>query len=270
MPEQELDTERRQGVMTAVVAALSEQTEHLKYRDFDRPPRLELEEIKDALEDEEVGNEVAYLRDAGVVSTEGFQDGTLMVKLNPDVAGFAADLKDFMYERLDGSVRALASSDEYLDFEAPEGWPEWDEAERNDLAEGGFVDYSRNLGPLCAVLSIYGEERLRGADLTEYSVEALADCFSLDGYDLEIEVEKQLEILDRLGYVERYSTGLGDVYRLADNREVKQDAERIAEFRDDTFSGYPQHMALAYEEADRQELAEKGVKLVQRPETQVQ
>lgn len=256
--------------MTAVVAALSEQKEHLKYRNLDRPPRLELEELKDVLDDDEVGNEVAYLRDAEVVSTETFQDETLMVELNPAVAGFAADLKEFMYERFDGSVRALAASDEYLNFEAPDGWPDWDEAERNDLAEEGFVDYSRNLGPLCAVLSIYGEERLRGADLTEYSVEALEDSFSLDGYDLEIDVGKQLEILDRLGYVERYSTDLGGVYRLADDRKVKQDAEEIAEFRDDTFSGYPQKMALAYEESDRQELAEKDVKLVQRPETQIQ
>jgi hypothetical protein len=269
MPEREFDTERRQGVMSAVVAALSEEKEHLKYRDIDRPPRLELKELKAELGDEDVGNEVAYLRDAGVVSTETFQDETVMVKLNPDLAGFAADLKDYMYEEFNGSVRALASSDEYLDFEAPEDWPQWEVPGRNDLAEGS-VEYSKNLGPLCAVLSMYGAERLSGAGLTEYSVNAIEDSFSLEGYDTEIDVEKHLNILDRLGYVERYSTGLGDVYRLADDEEVKQDAEDIAEFRNNEFSGYPQNMAFAYEEDDRQELAEKGVKLVQRPETQVQ
>ncbi len=253
--------------MTAVVAALSEQEDHLKYRNLERPPRLELEELKAALDDEELGNEVAYLRDAGVVSTEAFQDETLTVKLNPEVAGFAADLKDFMYEEFNGSVRALAASDQYLDFEAPESWPEWDGPERNDLAEG-FVDYSRNLGPMCAVLSMYGEERLHGADLPEYSPESLEDAMSLDGYELDIDVERQLEILEQLGYMERHSTGLADVYRLADDREVKQDAEDIAEFRDDIFSGRPENMALAYEEADRHELAEKGVRLVRRPEEQ--
>lgn len=39
----------------------------------------------------------------------------------------------------------------------------------------------------------------------------------------------------------------------------------IVEHRDRVFSGYPQNMALAYEEADRVELEEKGVKLVQKP-----
>jgi hypothetical protein len=51
---------------------------------------------------------------------------------------------------------------------------------------------------------------------------------------------------------------------------VKRDAEMIAEHRDEIFSGYPQNMAFAYEEADRVELSDKGVKLVQRPEKQLQ
>lgn len=41
-------------MMTGIVAALSDQEEHLKYRNIDRPPRLELEEIKAELGDEDV------------------------------------------------------------------------------------------------------------------------------------------------------------------------------------------------------------------------
>jgi hypothetical protein len=259
-------TERslRTGALTAVVAALGDQEELLKFRDRDRAPRLELEEIKTEL-DSDISNEVAYLRDAGIVSTETFQDETVEVKLNPDVAGKASEMKDLMYEEFDGSLQALASSNEYMKFEAPDEWPVWEGPERNELAEG-FVDYSRELGPLCAVMSMYGEDRLMGADTSEYSVGAMEEMFSLEDYELQLDLEDYLETLERIGYVEKHHTGLNNVYRLVDDEDVKNDAEMIAEHRDEVFSGYPQNMAFAYEEADRVELAEKGVKLAQRPE----
>lgn len=250
--------------MSAVVAALSKQKEHLKHRDLERAPRLELEEIKAELDDKDVGNEVAYLRDAGVVSTETFQDETVMVKLNPEIAGFAADIKDFMYEEFNGSVRALAASEEYLDFQAPNGWPEWNGPDLNEGIDKK-INYEKYLGPLCAVLSIYGEDRLNGADRTEYSVEGMEEAFSFEGYEVRLDIERQMEILEQLGYLERYKSGSRGVYRLSDDEEVKIDARQIAEFRNKIFSGQPQNLALAYEEADRLELEEKGVKLVQRP-----
>jgi len=55
-------------------------------------------------------------------------------------------------------------------------------------------------------------------------------------------------------------------YRLADDEEVRLDALDIAEFRNKIFSGYPHNMTIAYEEADRVELEDRGVKLVQKPE----
>ena len=262
------ENDLRTGALTAVVAALGDQKELLKFRDKDRAPRLELEEIKAEL-DSDISNEIAYLRDAGIVSTKTFPDETVEVKLNPDVAGKASEMKELMYEKFDGSLQALASSDEYMKFEAPDEWPVWEGPERNELAEG-FVDYSRELGPLCAVMSMYGEDRLMGANTSEYSVEALEDGFSLDDYEADMDLERYLETLESLGYVEKRFTGLNHVYRLANDEEVKTDAEMIAEHRDESFSGHPQDMVLAYKEADRMELAEKGVKLVQRPETQVQ
>ena len=55
-------------------------------------------------------------------------------------------------------------------------------------------------------------------------------------------------------------------YRIADDEEVRLDALDIAEFRNKIFSGYPRNMVIAYEEADRVELEDRGVKLVQKPE----
>lgn len=263
---QERNNELRSGALTAVVAALGDQKELLKFRDKDRDPRLELEELRDELDDD-ISNEIAYLRDAGVVSTEGFQDETVEVKLNPDLAPQASEMKELMYDEFDGSLKALAASDEYMDFESVE-WPLWEGPDRRDSEEIS-MEYS-DMGPLCAVMSMYGEERLNGADITEYSVGALEESFSLDDYDLELDLEEHLETLERLGYVEKHHTGLNNVYRLVDDEDVKNDAEMIAEHRDEVFSGYPQNMALAYEEADRMELEEKGVKLVQRPRKQVQ
>ncbi|AOV94577.1 hypothetical protein AQV86_01465 [Nanohaloarchaea archaeon SG9] len=258
----------RTGALSAVVAALGDQKELIKFRDSDRSPRLELREIKAEL-DEDISNEVAYLRDAGIVSTESFQNETVEVKLNPEFAFQASEMKDLMYEEFNGSLEALAASSEYMKFEAPDDWPLWEGPERNDLAQGS-VDYRRNMGALCAVMSLYGEERLRGANITEYSTRAMEDQFSLDEYEVEIDLEKHLQTLERLGYVERHSKGLNDIYRLADNQQVKRDAKMIAEYRDKIFSGYPQNMAFAYEEADRVELSDKGVKLVERPEKQLQ
>lgn len=256
------------GALTAVVAALGDQKEVLEHRDVNRPPRLELEELKAEL-DEDISNEVAYLRDAGIVSTEVLEDKTVEIKLNPDLEDKASEITDLLYEDYGGFLGVLASSDEYMDFEPPDGWPRWEGPEQNDLAEG-TVDYSKNMGPLCAVMSTYGEERLRGANITEYSVEAMREQFSLENFEIELDIKEHLETLERLGYVEKHSTRFDDVYRLADDEEVKTDAEMIAEHRNEIFSEYPQNMALAYEEADRTELAEKGVKLVQRPEKQVQ
>lgn len=258
----------RTGALTAVVAALGDQGELLSSRGEERPPRLELEELRAEL-DREISNEIAYLRDAGVVSTETFQDETVMVKLNSEMSDEASEMKELMYQEFHGSLKALSGSSEYMKFEAPDDWPVWEGPDRNDLVDGS-VDYSGDLGPLCAVMSMYGEERLQGADITEYSVEALENRFSMEDYELDIDLEEHLETLERLGYVEKHFTGLNNVYRLADDEEVKTDAEMIASHRDEVFSGYPQNMAFAYEEADRMELAEKGVKLVQRPEKQVQ
>jgi hypothetical protein len=264
MSHQEIDSKRRQGVTTAVVATLSDRKENPQGKSPERPPRMELEEIKAELDDEDVGNEVAYLRDAGVVSTETPSEDTVMIKLNPSVTDHTEELINHMYREFDGFVKRLAASDEYLDFEAPNGWPEWEGPERNELAEG-LVDYENNMGYLCAVLSIYGEERLQDEDLIQYSVEDIEDEMNLDNQDTDIDAERQLEILEQLGYVERHSKEPLDVYRLADDSEVKRDAERLARFKNDTFSGFPQNMAVAYEEEDRQELEDKGVKLVQRP-----
>lgn len=263
---QEPENSLRSGALTAVVAALGGEGELLKFQDKDRDPRLELQELKAEL-DRDISNEVAYLRDAGVVSTETFSDETVMVRLNPEMSDEASEMKELMYQRFNDSLKSLSHSEEYMKFEAPDEWPVWEGPDRSELAEGS-IDYSKNLGPLCAVMSMYGEERLQGADLTEYSVDAMEDSFSLDDYELQLDLEDHLETLERLGYVEKRFTGLNSVYRLADDEEVKLDAEIIAQHRDEVFSGYPQNMALAYEEADRQELAEKGVKLVQRPEAQ--
>lgn len=252
--------------MTAVVAALGDQKELLKFRDETRDPRLELGELRDEL-DRDISNEIAYLRDAGVVSTKVFQDDTVEVKLNPDLASQASQMKELMYDEFDGSLKTLAASDEYMDFDQI-NWPRWEGPDLRE-AEDISMEYS-DMGPLCAVMSMYGEERLRGAAITEYSVGALEESFSLEDYELQLDLEDHLETLERLGYVEKHHTGLNNVYRLVDDEEVKNDAEMIAEHRDEAFSGYPQNMALAYEEADRIQLAEKGVKLVQRPEEKVQ
>jgi len=256
------DNGLRSGVLTAVLAALGDQKEILE-RDQDRAPRLELEEIKAEL-DREVSNEIAYLRDAGIVSTR-VEDETVEIKLNSKVSSEASEIKELMYEEFGGSLEALATSGEYMDFEPPSGeWSLWEGPERNDLATGS-VDYEENLGSLCAVVSMYGEERLQGADITEYSVGALEERLSLDGYELELDLKEHLETLERLGYVEKHSTDFNDVYRLASDEEVKTDAEMIAEHRNEVFSGHPENMAFAYEEGDRVELEKKGVKLVQRP-----
>lgn len=264
---EEPDTSLRSGAITAVVAALGDQREILESKDVERAPRLELEELKAEL-DRDISNEVAYLRDAGIVFTETLEE-TVMIKLNPDVEDKASEMKELMYDEFNGSLRAISMSDTYMKFEAPERWPVWEGPDRDEPLEGS-VDYMKNLGSLCAVMSMYGEEIRHGSEVTEYSVEALEDSFSLDDYDLEMDLEEHLETLERLGYVEKHHTGLNDVYRLADDEEVKLDAKMIAEHRDEVFSGYPQNMAFAYEEADRQELTQKGVKLVQKPETQIQ
>lgn len=253
----------RSSVLSGLLAALGEQDSHLRYRRPENPSSLELKEIQELLETRDLGNEVAYLRDAGVVTTETFSDGTVKVSMNPEISFQAAEIKQRLHEEYDGDLERLVGSGEYLDFEAPDGWPSWEGPEFNDPVDVS-ADYGKNMGPLCAVMSMYGEERLQGADITEYSVNALKESFSLDDHELELDLESHLETLERLGYVERHYKGLNNVYRLADDEEVKEDAERIAEHRDRVFSGYPQNMALAYEEADRVELEEKGVKLVQR------
>lgn len=263
----EIDDELQSGALTAVVAALGDQKELLEFRDKDRSPHLELEELKDEL-DQDISNEVSYLRDSGIVSTEVFQDETVEVKLNPDLTPQASEMKKLMYNEFDGSLKSLAHSDEYMDFDHVE-WARWEGPEQNNFVTGS-VDYGKNMGSLCAIMSLYGEERLKGAGITEYSVDALQERFSLEDYELEFNLENRLETLELLGYVEKHHTGLNDVYRLAGDEEVKVDAEMIAEHRNDVFSGYPQNMVLAYEEADRMELAEKGVKLVQRPGKQAQ
>ena len=260
---EEIDNELRQGVLTGIFAALSGE-EFSEVGDSSRSSVRELDDIKSLL-DREVSNEVAYLRDAGIVSTETFPDGTVDVKLNSELASQAFQVAKRLEEDYESSIQKIADSDEYLDFKAPDEWPDWSGPERNDEADG-FVSYDQNLGPLCAVLSAYGEERLRGADITEYSLEAIRDAFSLDGYEPSIDLERNMRILEQAGYIEKHATQFNDVYRLADDEDVKNDAEMIAEFRNRIFSGLPQNMALAYEEADRVELEDKGVKLVQRPE----
>lgn len=257
----------RRGALTAVVAALGDQKEILESRNQERTPRLELEEIKAEL-DREISNEIAYLRETGIISTK-VQEETVEIELNPEADQKASEMKEMMYNHFGGSLKALATSDEYMDFEPPNGWPLWEGPETNDLAKGS-IDYGQNLGPLCAIMSMYGEERLQGADITEYSLEALEDGFSLESYEPELDLKPHLDTLERLGYLERHSTDLIDVYRLADDEEAKMDAEMIAQHRNEVFSGYPQNMAFAYDEADRVELENEGVKLVQRPEKQIQ
>lgn len=254
----------RSGVLSGILAALGEQESHLKYRRLENPSSIELEDMQELLETYDLGNEVAYLRDADIVTTETFSDGTVKISMNPEISFQAAELKQKLHEEHDGDLEKLIESGEYPDFEAPDDWPSWEGPDFNDPVNIS-ADYRKNMGSLCAVMSMYGEERLQGADVTEYSVEAMEESFSLDDHELELDLESRLETLERFGYVERHYTGLNHVYRLADDEEVKTDAEMIAEHRDRVFSGYPQNMALAYEEADRVELEEKGVKLVQKP-----
>lgn len=260
---EEIDNELRQGVLTGIFVALNGE-EHSEFQDSSSSSIRKLEEIKSLL-DEEVSNEVAYLRDAGIVSTETYPDGTVDIELNSELTEQASHIAERLEENYGNSIQEIADSDEYLGFKAPEGWPDWSGPRRKDETDGS-ISYDQTLGPLCAVLSVYGEERLRGADITEYSLEAMSKAFSLEEYELSIDLERNLEILEQAGYIEKHSTHFNDVYRLADDKNVKNDAEMIAEFRNRIFSGHPQNMALAYEEADRIELEDKGVKLVQRPE----
>lgn len=175
----------RRGVLSGILAALGEQDEHLKYRRLENPSSLELEEIQELLENRDLGNEVTYLRDAGIVVTETFSDGTVKVTMNPEISFHAAELKQRLHDEYDGNLNKLVESGDYLDFEAPDEWPTWEGPDFNDPVNIS-ADYRKNMGSLCAVMSMYGEERLQGADVTEYSVDAMEESFSLDDHELEL------------------------------------------------------------------------------------
>ncbi len=78
-----MNSELRQGVLTGVIAALGEQKPHLKYNPEDLP-ELNITEIEEL--NLEVSNEIIFLRDAGLVSTETFQNGKVQVSLDDRVS----------------------------------------------------------------------------------------------------------------------------------------------------------------------------------------
>lgn len=262
---EEIDNRLREDVITALVAAVTDQKETLRHVKRN-PPELTLSEAEQLLEKGELSNEAAYLRDSGVIKTEITEEEVNLV-LNPDIAPEAAEVRELKEQY--GGLPELAESGEYMKFEAPYEWPIWEGPEANEKAKG-IVSYEKNLGGLCALLSMYGEERREQDRLTEYSVDAMEEAVSLEGYEPDFDVEQNLEILEQLGYVERHSTEHVDVYRLADDEVAKEDAEKIAKFREEIYSDTPQNMAVAFERADRAEMQQKGVNLVERPETQVQ
>lgn len=263
---EEVDSELRPDVMTALVAAVTDQKESLK--DVrDQPPELSLSEAERLLEEDGISNEALYLRDAGLLGT-GSSEKTVTLVLNPDIAPEAAKVRDLYRERY-SSFAELAEAEEYMKFEAPDGWPIWEGPEKNEKVNG-TVSYEEHLGSLCAVLSVYGEERIENDEVAEYTIETIEEEVSLEGYEPDFDVKQNLEILEQLGYIEKYRTEQKDVYRLADNEAVKSDAEKITEFRDEIYSEIPQNMAVAFEKADQVEMQQKGVNLVQRPGTQAQ
>lgn len=265
MEKTEIENTLREDVITALLAAVTEQKENLRYVRKD-PPELTLSEAEELLEKEEVSNEAAYLRDSGVIRTEISEEEVNLI-LNPDIAPEAADVRELKEKY--GGLPELADSGEYMKFEAPYNWPVWEGPEPNERIRG-TVSYDENLGSLCALLSMYGEERREEDRLTEYSIDAMEDAVSVEGYEPDFDVERNLEILDQLGYLERHSTDHVDVYRLANDTFAKEDAEKIAEFREEIYSDIPQDMAAAFEKADRLKMQQKGVNLVQKPEKQTQ
>ena len=265
MEEKEIENSLREDVITALVAAVTDQEENLRYVRED-PPELTLSEAEQLLEKDGISNEAAYLRDSGVIRTEVTEEEVKLI-LNPDIAPQAAQVRDLKEKY--GGLSELAESGEYMKFEAPYEWEVWEGPEKKDEVRGA-LSYEEQLGNLCALLSMYGEERRDQERLTEFSVDAMEEAVSLEGYDPEFDVEQNLEILEQLGYVERYSTGNLDVYRLTDDEKAKDDAEKIADFREEIYSDIPQNMAVAFERADRVEIQQKGVNLVERPEKQIQ
>lgn len=242
------------GVFSAVMA-------YLRNTDENSSEPATKEEIEAEIE-QSVGYELLYLRDRSVIEIEKNSE-KIVAKLNPEAKSDAENLAEELEAEYsdDFSQMAEEHTPKFIAYPEDLNWPEPEEIEELE----GSIEH-QNIGELCAVLSIYGEEVLKGKRQPEYTQEKVLSQFELDGYNLEIDIEERLDVLEQLGYLERASRMQEDFYRLADDEEVRLDAPDIAEFRNEIFSGYPRNMAIAYEEADRVELENKGVRLVQKPE----
>lgn len=108
-----------------------------------------------------------------------------------------------------------------------------------------------------ACLAVFGNAVRNGFEQPEYE-DRHVDSF------VGLEVSDKLESLQNWGYLEKtfVESRDGRMYRLADDEQIKYDAEKIMEHVDRTYDGKVYEFVDSFDDEDVEQLVDMGVEIV--------